>query len=369
VFRLEPGTHQLIVRGQEPNVRLDRFSVVLVLPEVVTLEATNGPGSSVFVTGTVNPLGTETHAYFEYGLSPDYGATTTLTNVGSGGEPVALRMRLSGLWPGALHHYRLVAFNGNGTNFGADRVFVSGAPKLRSAMMQDGQFSVTVTTVSNWVYFLQRRQTLLDAPWQTVTKQLGDGSVQTLTDPQPPDGRCYYRVEAGPLPAVQAASATLLWNDFVLLSGVVQPYGLPASAFFEYGATTNFGERTASWELAANQGATGISNLISGLESESVYHFRLVASNANGLSVSPAGVFVTAGPKISSSEIQNGVFSASIPTRPNRWYAVEFATNLVAPVWVSITGFVGDGSLHTLLDPVREETSRFYRIRVEVPLN
>jgi hypothetical protein len=366
VFRLDPGAHQLIVRGREPNVRLDRFSVVLVLPEVVTLAASNSPGTSVFVTGQVNPLGTETRAYFEYGLTQNYGATTTLTNVGAGGDPVELRARLTGLMPGAVYHYRLVGYNNNGTNFGADRVFMSGAPRVRSPALQDNRFSLTVTTVSNWVYFLQRRSTVGTGAWESVTNRLGDGTAQTLTDPAPIPGGCFYRVEAGPLPDARFRAATRVGDGMVLLSAVVNPYGLAASACFEYGRSTNFGQRTASWAMLPNQGETAISNLLTGLEPESVYYFRLVASNANGLNVSEVQALITSGPVITGASLENGAFSARIPTYPDRRYYLEFTTNLTNPHWVTLTDFVGDGVLRSLVDPLPDEVSRFYRVRVEL---
>lgn len=366
VFRLDAGTHQLIVRGQEPNVRLDRFSVILVLPEVTTLDATNGIGSSVFLTGQVNPLGTETHAYFEYGLTPAYGATTTLTNVGSGGDPVEFRVRLSGLWPGTVYHYRLVAFNGNGTNFGADRLFLSGTPRLRAAAVQDGRFGVNVSTVSNWVYFLQRQSPLNSGQWSTVASVRGNDAVQTLYDVQPPTSAGFYRVLTGPLPLVELPSASALFERAVLLTGRVQPYGLPAWARFEYGTTTNYGAQTAAWELAPNQGPTVISNLLTGLEADTVYHFRLLAWNANGTNASANATYLGDVPRLDSVRVESGLFSAQLSTRTGRWYCLEYTTNLSNPVWLSVTGFAGDGSVRVLTDPVANDPYRFYRVRCQV---
>ncbi len=369
VFQLEPGRHQLIVRGHDPNVRLDRFSIILVLPEVQTLDATNGLGTSVFVTGRVNPLGTKTFAYFEYGPTPAYGRTTALTNLGSGGEPLEVKVRLGDLAPGTAYHYRLVAFNGNGTNFGADRVVLSGLPRIRTPSMQNGQFSLTVATVSNWVYHLQRCTSAVSGGWQTVTTRAGNGSLQTLTDPSPTPQAAYYRVETGPLPAVRSGAAALVMNEFVLLTGTVNPFGLSASAYFEYGLTANYGEKTAEWTLSPNQGAVAVSNLISGLESETLYHYRLVSSNANGVSFGEDQVLITGGPVIRSALVTEEGFALEILARPDRFYHMEFTTNLSGSPWMVLTGFFGDGSLRTLLDRNHHDPQRFYRIRVEVPVN
>lgn len=149
--------------------------------------------------------------------------------------------------PGTVYHYRLVAYNGNGTNFGADRVFVIGAPRLRALAFQDGRFVVNVSTVSNWMYFLQRHSPLNGSEWLTVTNCRGNGTIQMLVDAQPPSTACFYRVEAGPLPLLEAWPADTLADELVLLSGRVNPLGLAATACFEHGPSPNYGMRTAPW--------------------------------------------------------------------------------------------------------------------------
>lgn len=76
------------------------------------------------VTGSVNPEGQQTTAFFQYGLSALYTAQTIpgppLPGV-STPEPVAVQ--LTGLAPGKLFHYRVGAAHGNVVSFGSDQTF------------------------------------------------------------------------------------------------------------------------------------------------------------------------------------------------------------------------------------------------------
>jgi Fibronectin type III domain len=88
-------------------------------------------------TGTVNPEGVATQAYFEYGLDlaeRGPGADTTLYDqrtpaqtVGTDTTNHTVTASLTGLIPGALYHVRLVATNSVGTTFGADQTFTTAA--------------------------------------------------------------------------------------------------------------------------------------------------------------------------------------------------------------------------------------------------
>jgi hypothetical protein len=87
-------------------------------------ETTN---SSTTLTGTVSPDGAETTYYFEYGTSPNYGEVTASTEAGSGSSNLAATASLSNLTPGATYHYRLVATNSYGTDYGQDATFTTNA--------------------------------------------------------------------------------------------------------------------------------------------------------------------------------------------------------------------------------------------------
>ena len=76
-------------------------------------------GSAV-LTGTVNPSGSDTSYYFQYGLTRAYGSQTAISDAGSGNRSVAVKLAITGLQPLTVYHYRLVAVNAQGATIGAD---------------------------------------------------------------------------------------------------------------------------------------------------------------------------------------------------------------------------------------------------------
>ena len=94
------------------------------IPTVQTLAASAVTASSAQLNGSVNPNGASTSAYFEYGISTSYGAATVASGVGSGTTALNFQTTISGLGsPGTVFHYRIVAYNSGGTNYGNDVTF------------------------------------------------------------------------------------------------------------------------------------------------------------------------------------------------------------------------------------------------------
>jgi len=95
------------------------------LPEATTGSATAVTATSATLNGTVNPNGSNTTTYFQYGPTPSYGSTTTNTSAGSGTGDVSVNADLTGLTPATTYHYRVAATNSGGTSFGNDRTFTT----------------------------------------------------------------------------------------------------------------------------------------------------------------------------------------------------------------------------------------------------
>jgi hypothetical protein len=66
----------------------------------------------------VNPRGSATYYYFQYGQTDAYGQQTPLAEAGAGTRSVAVRVPIAGLAPLTIYHFRLVAVNAAGTVFG-----------------------------------------------------------------------------------------------------------------------------------------------------------------------------------------------------------------------------------------------------------
>lgn len=78
--------------------------------------------------------------------------------------------------------------------------------------------------------------------------------------------------------------------------GTVDPRGVATSAFFQYGTTKNYGNRTPDQSAGVSPGAISIGAVISGLKSSTTYHYRIVAENADGRTNGADRTFKTSAP-------------------------------------------------------------------------
>ena len=68
----------------------------------------------------------------------------------------------------------------------------------------------------------------------------------------------------------------------VNLSGEVNPLGRATTAWFEWGATTNYGNATTPANVGSGSNYLTAAAIISGLQPGQTYHYRYVATNLNG---------------------------------------------------------------------------------------
>ncbi len=76
-------------------------------PAVVTGGTSSRTNTSAVLDGTVNPNGSSTTYYFQWGLTTGYGATSKPASAGNGTTTVAVKTTAAGLTPGTTYHYRL----------------------------------------------------------------------------------------------------------------------------------------------------------------------------------------------------------------------------------------------------------------------
>ena len=83
------------------------------------------------------------------------------------------------------------------------------------------------------------------------------------------------------LPTVETLAATAIGSTSAQLNGRVTSHGRQTAAWFEWGVRTSYGNRTPVPQNAGSGfGAVDINNILSGLEVDTTYHFRIVASNS-----------------------------------------------------------------------------------------
>jgi RHS repeat-associated protein len=112
-------------------------------PTVQSLPATSVTTTSAQMNASVNPNGSSTTAYFEYGTTTSYGSTTGLGGSFGGTSAAPINFSMSGLSPNSTYHYRVVATNSGGTSRGSDVQF-----KTLPATLSPAQITVGPPTLN-----------------------------------------------------------------------------------------------------------------------------------------------------------------------------------------------------------------------------
>jgi hypothetical protein len=83
-------------------------------------------------------------------------------------------------------------------------------------------------------------------------------------------------------PIVGATSATGVSGSSAVLHGYVNPNDHPTTYRFEYGPTTAYGSATTQGSLPKSKSTYAVTATLTGLEAETTYHYRVVATNSKG---------------------------------------------------------------------------------------
>ena len=296
----------------------NRAVVVTAIPPLATTYGATGviPDAAI-LTGCADPGGLQTYAWFEFGTTTNYGHTTTATNIGTGGVYVPLSIPQSGLCGPLTYHFRLVAQNSLGTAYGQDMSFsslVSTNAGLSDLAMDNANLAPAFAsgttnysaTVSNAVDAVCVYATPL-CPCATLQVQVnaqgfaaidpdlgisdplplvaGTNLIQVKVTAQDAVTARLYSIAVirlpGP-PVVNTLPATGVGSTNALLNASVNPNGLSTTAWFDWGLTTNYGNRSTPASLGSGGITLSFSNGISGLTPRQFYHFRCVATNSAG---------------------------------------------------------------------------------------
>lgn len=117
--KLIPGTvyHYRLVAVSRSGISVGRDRAFTTVgpppPAVATGPATAVSSTAATVTGVINPNRAATTYEFQYGLTTAYTNQTIATTLPKGSVPVSVASVLSGLTPGTVFHYRIVALHGN----------------------------------------------------------------------------------------------------------------------------------------------------------------------------------------------------------------------------------------------------------------
>jgi hypothetical protein len=94
-------------------------------------------------------------------------------------------------------------------------------------------------------------------------------------------------------PSVNDVHAYEVTLSSAQLVGYVNPRNAATSYYFQYGPTTAYGSQTPAGSAGSGTSEARASAPVAGLESGTIYHFRLVATNSAGTTIGPDHQFTT----------------------------------------------------------------------------
>src|SRR6266576_2267 len=291
-------------------------------PVVATNPATLVASFSATLNGSLNPHGLPTTVQFRYGTPTSSGSTTPLQTQ-TGNTYRNISANISGLMANTTCHFRIVATNTAGTRFGGDRTFTTLAPtgppvSITNPATLIAAFSAALNasvdphglpTSVHFQYGTTASYGLTTAPTNhsgntyvnisrginglaaNTTYHFRVVSTNTAGTTFGADRTFTTLAATGP-PVVTTNSATSITATSAALNGSLNPHGLTTTVHFQYGTTTSYGRNTPTQTQTGNT-YRNINANISGLTAGTTYHFRIVATNANGTRMGADRTFTT----------------------------------------------------------------------------
>jgi len=295
------------------------FMTPAATPTVTTLPASGIAVSNATLNATVNPNGATTTIYFQWGTTTSYGNTTALTGIGSGTSATAVNAAISSLLPGTTYHYLIIASNSVGMVTGADGTFTTPALVPMAATLPATGVTVSSAALNGMVdpngaaataYFQWGTNTSYGSSTALTSAGSGNGDVMvnTALGNLSPGTVYHYLIVASnsvgtvsgvdatfTTPALAPMATTLPASGVVvsnaILNASVNPEGSPTIVYFQWGATSSYGNTTGPTGAGNGANAVAINSALANLLPGATYHYTVVASNSVGVTVGADATF------------------------------------------------------------------------------
>ena len=295
----------------------------VTLPDATTGSASGATPSTATVSGTVNPQGVSASYQFEYGTDSSYGSLAPATPAVAGSDSAdhVETAALSGLSPATTYHFRIDASNVNGSTDGADQTFrTAGPPAIDSTQVQDTGGSIAALTGAinpdgfDTTYHIDYGTTTAYGSSSTpvdIGSSLVDQSTSDNLTGLAPNTTYHYQVTAQnsqgtvhsadqtftttPAAVVDGESVSDLTRTSATLNAQLNPEGTDTSYHFQYGTDTSYGNTlpVPDGDAGSSIGDQPVSVAVTGLQLNTTYHYRLVATNSLGVIDGPDQTFTT----------------------------------------------------------------------------
>jgi phosphodiesterase/alkaline phosphatase D-like protein len=312
-FRVVATNDVGTTRGGDRSFRTD------LAPSVATGGVDGVTISSARLTGSVNPRGRGTVAWFEYGTSTALGSRTGDQDAGFANRSSSVAAQVTGVQPGTKYYYRVAARSDAGTTVGNTRSFTTReGPLVVTGPVQVSGASVVLTgsvdpvgRSTSWWFELGPATSYGTT---TVVKSAGSGrgavavseSVAGLKPGTEYHVRLSARSSAGTtrgadvvfrtagVPVVGRSSVSAISLARARIGADVATSGLETRVWVEYGRRGTFGARSAAAIVPGNVASRRVTVQLRGLTPGARYSFRVVAQNGAGTTTGQSASFGTA---------------------------------------------------------------------------
>jgi hypothetical protein len=322
-FRVVAKNATGLAYGQDLSFTTGLLPVVSLSPPMSN-ERADGTRYAI-LRGAVDPKNGEgTTWHFEYGPTTAYGSSTPAQGpLATDEQTHPVSAEISGLVPGVVYHYRLVATSKEGTTAGADATFqaVPNTPTVLGSSVGDvGTNSATVSATvlpgngSTAVIIDYGTTEAYGASTRSEGTLPSDEAQHTVTrvlSGLQPNTTYHYRVTAvnfagashgadqtfstAGAPNILAQGATGISQTGAELTASISPNLVSTTYHFEWGPKGSYGSSSAeSGSIGSDGGGHAVAAKITGLSAGTTYQFRVVATNALGSTAGSVATFTTA---------------------------------------------------------------------------
>lgn len=139
------------------------WAAALAPPTAITGAATNIAQTSAQLNGRMNPNGSTSTDYFEYGTTTSYGSMASAGTTNNGDTFIGMSAAADHLKPSTTYHFRLVATTANGTTYGDDETLATASlPQLPTMTKTDAKSFVHRTLTGAFRHRFKARTEFVD---------------------------------------------------------------------------------------------------------------------------------------------------------------------------------------------------------------
>jgi len=288
------------------------------IPSITTNGATLVSQNNASLNAYVNGNNGSTNVWFEYGTTMSFGSSTSQINYGS--QTASPSQYISSLQVNTLYYFRAVAQNSAGISYGGTMSFsTNGSYTSAPIVTTNGATNITLTSATLNSYidstgnyttrWFQYGTDSLNLSYTTPQIQFGYGTGyanESIYNLQPNTtyyfrivGQNTYGINYGSVlsfttsnnqnntntPTPLTTLASLIAEDSAKLNGLITINNTSSQtiAWFEYGTHVNLGSTTQSQPINSLYITTlNVVQTITGLDTNTLYYYRLVTQNTYG---------------------------------------------------------------------------------------